>query len=141
MISGELLERVRPDAKAPVSIVHLGVEDYSKDKKAAHVLFDAYESELGVSAHGSRFNLVVAMSAAKRMRKLHKLCNLLSFGFCGLGALIALAAAGFGWINGFNSFIVMLWWAVSFGTIALLTVKLLPGRERFSFEHFKSERE
>jgi len=143
MISAELLKRARRADAERVSIVHMSVDDYNARKNGDidTVLFDAAESELKVSAHGSRFNLAVAMSAAKRMRRLRKYCNRLAFGMSGIGALIALAAAAFDLIGGFSSLIVLLYWAVCAAGLMFMIIKMIPTKSRFSFERFKRELE
>ena len=73
MISVDLMNKLRGRSQTQVSIVHLNADDHVADKtESRKILFDAAQGELDVSAHGSRFNLVVAMSAAKTMNKIHK---------------------------------------------------------------------
>ena len=143
MISTELLGRIDPDIGSYISFVHMNAEDLviRRDRNRERILFEASEEELGVIARGSRFNLAVALSTAKKMKKLRKYLNITALSVSGLGALIALAASGFGWIGGFNGFFVLLYWLLSAAGILTLIFKLLPDKNNFSYEHYLMEKQ
>lgn len=143
MISTELLARVRGEDSAPISIVHLNASDYvaRRDKDREKKLFNASGEALGIIADGSRLNLAVALSAAKRMRKLRRILNIISFACSGVGALIAFAAAGFGWIAGFSEFFVLLYWLACAALLVTVTLRGVPKNDRFSLEQYEYELE
>lgn len=143
MITTELLKRLLPSEKTPISIVHLNAQDHSakKDKGRDSIIFEASGGDLGVVAKHSKLNLHVALSAAKRMTKLRKAVNIFAIAFSGLGALIALAAAGFGWVEGFSQFYIILYWLLGAVAVFAITVRLLPSKDRYSYELYKAERE
>lgn len=143
MISTELLARSRREDSAPISVVHLNAADYvsRKDRDRDKVLFAASGEELGIIAEGSRLNLAVALCKAKKMKKLRRFTNLLAYIFSGVGALIAFAAAGFGWIASFSEFFVLLYWLICAIVMTVFTVKGLPDRSRFSLEQYEYELE
>ncbi len=143
MISTELLGRINPDIGKYISFVHMNAEDLviRRDRNRERILFEASEEELGVIARGSRFNLVVALSAAKKMKKLRKYLNITALSVSGLGGLIALAAAGFCWIDRFNGFFVLLYWILSAAGMLTLIFKLLPHKNNFSFEHYLAQKQ
>lgn len=143
MISTELIKRVMGKEKTPISIVHLNAQDHDakRDKDRDRVLFEASGAGLGVLARYSKLNLHVSLSAAKRMTKLRKIVNAFAIAFSSFGALIALAAAGFGWIDGFSQFYLILYWLIGVAGIVALTLNLLPSRDRYSYEEYKFEKE
>ena len=143
MIRTELLKRLMPEYKIPMSIVHLNAHDYilKREKNSDKMMFEATGGEMGVSARHSRLNLHVALSAAKRMIKLRKILNMLAIAFSSVGALIALAAAGFGWIEGFAELYVMLYWILGAFAAFVITLKLLPSKQRYSYELYLLERQ
>lgn len=143
MISTELMGRINPHIGSYISFVHMSAEDLvlRRDKNRERILFEASDEELGVIARGSRFNLAVALSTAKKMKRLRKYLNITAFSVSGLGALVALAAAGFGWIDGFNGFFVLLYWLLSAAGMLTLMFKLLPDKNNFSFEHYLMEKQ
>ena len=143
MISTELLGRINPDIGKYISFVHMNAEDLviRRDRNRERILFEASEEELGVIARGSRFNLVVALSTAKKMKKLRKYLNITALSVSGLGALIALAAAGFSWIDRFNGFFVLLYWLMAAAVMLTLIFKLLPDKNNFSFEHYLAQKQ
>ena len=143
MISTELLRRLLPNEKTPISIVHLNAQDHSakKDKNRDSVLFEASGGELGVVAKYSKLNLHVALSAAKRMTKLRKAVNTFAIAFSCVGALIALMATGFSWLEGFSQFYLILYWLIGIAGVFALTLKLLPSKDRYDYELYKAETE
>jgi hypothetical protein len=141
MVSAELLGRIRGEDSAPVSVVHLGVEDLnarSTHKESA--LFDALGEDTGVLAKRSRLNLVVAASDAVRTVALRKKVNLYCYLAAALGTLLSLAGVFFGWASGINEFIILLYWIATAGGLVALTVTGLPKSDRFSVERFRYEK-
>ena len=141
MISTEMVSRVRNNSDIPLSIVHLGVQDCvaRKDIGREKLLFNASGEELGVLARGSRFNLAVALSASKHLKRVRKYSDMLCVGLSCLGALITLAAAILGWVAGFSEFFIILYWLLSAGGLIALILKLLPPKNRFSVEQYRNE--
>ena len=142
MISTELISRLMPDKKAPISIVHLNAQNLvekdinSRDK----FMFDVEDRELGVIALTSRLNLAVALCDAKRMKKMATRVNLLSIGLCILGAILAFLAVWFKISEYINELYVILYWMAGIGGFCGLVFGTLPKSTRFSFEAFKAER-
>ena len=140
MLSADLLSRIRGEDSAPVSVVHLGVEDLnarSTHKESA--LFDALGEDTGVLAKRSRLNLVVAASDAVKTVSLRKRVNLYCYLVAALGTLLSLAGVFFGWASGINEFIILLYWLATAGGLVALTLTGLPKRDRFSVERFRYE--
>ena len=140
MISADLLSRIRGEDSAPVSVVHLGVEDLnarSTHKESA--LFDALGEDTGVLAKRSRLNLVVAASDAVKTVSLRKRVNLYCYLVAALGTLLSLAGVFFGWASGINEFIILLYWLATAGGLVALTLTGLPKSDRFWVERFRYE--
>lgn len=142
IISTELLGRVNSEIAPNISFIHLGVDDINirQDKEREEILFDAAGEDLGVIARGSRFNLSVALSTAKKMKTLRKYANILSMSVCFVGMIISLAAAGFGWVSGFSVFFIILYWILSGASLLTLIFRLIPDKNSFSFERYQAEK-
>lgn len=142
MLSAELLERIRGEGRPPVSVIHLGVDDLDeKNARKESALFDALGEDTGVLAKRSRLNLVVAAYDAVKTVSLRKKVNLYCYLTAVLGALLSLAGVFFGWASGINEFIILLYWIVTVGGLAALTVTGIPKDNRFSIESFKYDKE
>ena len=141
MINAQILTRIREGASAPVNIVHLGIDDYRLKKNGSRekILFNTSGEKLGVMSQGSRFNLAVALSSAKRLGKIRLFTNLLAIGVSVLGAIITMIVAAFGVVDGFSQFFVLLYWLLAAAGFVTITFKFLPSRERYSLDRYKQE--
>lgn len=141
MINAESLGRLRNEKYPPVSVVHLGIDDYHSGERNRKegVLFDIDDESMGVLAKKSRLNLVVAASNAKRMRRLRTRVNLLCYALSILGLGICCLDLIFNWIEGMNEFYILLYWILSAGALAAVIFTGLPKRDRFSIEKYQHE--
>lgn len=141
MINTKMLSSVRRYGSEPISIVHMNAKDYEAKmyKNEENVLLEMSNEATGVMARGSRLNLAVAMSDAKKMKRLRKLLNRIAISCCGVGAVVALCSAFAGWLGFLNQFIILALWLIFAGVICISTYYLLPKRERFSLEAFIEE--
>ena len=141
MINAQTLTRIREGAQVPVNIVHLGVDDYvlKQNEKREKILFSTSGEGLGVVAEGSRFNLAVALSASKYLRRLHLYTDLLCAGISALGALITLLIVALGVIDGFSQLFILLYWILSAVGFITVIYKFFPRRDRYSLDRYKQE--
>ena len=142
MINTELLAKLRKNSTAPISIVHMSAEDRAvrRGEDRERILFEASEEELGVIARRSRFNLAVALYAAKKMARLRKVCNLFAISGFAIGAALAGLMASLELVEGFGAFWVLLFWILISGAISAITLTMLPNKSKFSFDAYKEEK-
>lgn len=139
MISAELIARVRPFKGAPVNVVHKSAADYSLEqhKHKTSALYSVMGEDLCVIARGSRLNLAVALSNAKKLGKLRKLLNICSGALICLGALSALLLVLSEKLMTVNWLVVLVYWLISGAIMAGLTAWKFPQRDRFIFNKKK----
>ena len=135
MISAELVARVRPYRGAPVNIVHKNSADYALEKHnyKTGALYSVRGEELSVLARGSRLNLAVALSNAKKMSKLRLLLNICAGALMGVGALIALMLVISERLVRVDWTLVLIYWIASGAILAGLFAWKFPQRDRFIF--------
>jgi len=143
MVSSELVARVMPKKQAPISIIHLNVNNFEEKGRKGRdkFLFDVEDKELDVISLTSRLNFAVALCDAKRIRKMVKQTNLLSIGVCALGAVLAFLFAFFKISEHINALYILLYWIVGIGGFVGLVLGTFPKISRFSYEDFKAEQE
>ena len=141
MVSTELVARLMPKKEAPLSIIHLNMQNLEDNdiKSRDRFMFEVEEKELGVISPTSRLNLAIALCDAKHMRKMAKRVNFLSLGLCALGAILAFLMVFFNISENINELYVLLYWIAGFGGLCGLVLGTMPSRMRFSFESFKAE--
>ena len=135
MISAELVARVRPYKGAPVNIVHKNSADYALEKHShkTGALYSVMSNELPVLARGSRLNLAVALSNAKKIRKLRTLLNICSGALISIGAIISLALVLSEKLMSVNWLFVFIYWIVSAAVMIGLFIWKFPQKDRFIF--------
>lgn len=135
MISAELVARVRPYKGAPVNIVHKNSADYTLEKHShkTGALYSVMNSELPVFARGSRLNLAVALSNAKKMRKLRTLLNICSGALISVGAILSFAVVLSEKLMSVNWLFVFIYWIVSAAVMIGLFIWKFPQKDRFIF--------
>ena len=135
MICAELVARVRPYRGAPVNIVHKNSADYALEKHnhKTGALYSVMGEELSVLARGSRLNLAVALSNAKKMSKLRKILNICAGALMGVGALIALMLVVSERLVRVDWTVVLIYWIASGAIFAGLVAWKFPQRDRFIF--------
>ena len=89
--------------------------------------------ELSVLARGSRLNLAVALSNAKKLSKLRKILNICAGALIGVGALVALMLVISERLVRVNWLLVLIYWIASGAIFAGLTAWKFPQRDRFIF--------
>ena len=135
MISAELVARVRPYKGAPVNIVHKSSADYALEKHQhkTGALYSVMSEELPVLARGSRLNLAVALSNAKKLRKLRLVLNICSIVLILAGGLTSLMLVLSERLTTVNWTFVLIYWLISGAVMAGLTVWKFPQKDRFIF--------
>lgn len=136
MISAELISRVRPFKGAPVNVVHKSAADYSLEqhKHKTSALYSVMGEDLCVIARGSRLNLAVALSNARKLRKLRLALNICSGALICIGALSSLMFVLSEKLMSVNWLIVLMYWLISGILMTALTVWRFPQRDRFIFK-------
>ena len=135
MISAELIARVRPYKGAPVNIVHKSSVDYAleKHKHKTGALYSVMSDELPVLARGSRLNLAVALSNAKKLKGLRILLNICSGALISAGAIFALALVLSERLMSVDWIYVLIYWLVSAAVMVGLFIWRFPQKDRFIF--------
>ena len=135
MINAELIARVRPYKGVPVNVVHKNSADYELEQhqKKAGALYAMSGEELAVMARGSRLNLAVALSNAKKLRKLRMLLNICSGVILCVGGLTALMLVLSEKLMTVNWFFVFIYWLISGAVMAGLMIWKFPQKDRFIF--------
>ena len=135
MISAELVAAVRPYKGAPVNIVHKSSVDYAMEKHQykSSALYSVVTDELPVLARGSRLNLAVALSNAKKIRTLRKVLNISSVAFLLLGTLISLMLVLSERLASVNWLFVFIYWLLSGALAVGVTIWKFPQKDRFIF--------
>lgn len=135
MVSSELIARVRPFKGAPVSVVHKSAADYELElhKHKSGALYSVMRDELIVMARGSRLNLAIALSNAKKLCHLRKILNLLSGILICSGGISALMLVLSENISVVNWLFVLIYWFISGAVMAGLMLWKFPQRDRFIF--------
>ena len=135
MISAELVAAVRPYKGAPVNIVHKSSVDYAMEKHQykSSALYSVVTDELPVLARGSRLNLAVALSNAKKIRTLRKVLNISSVALLLLGTLISLMLVLSERLASVNWLFVFIYWLLSGALAVGVTIWKFPQKDRFIF--------
>ena len=135
MISAELVARVRPYKGAPVNVVHKSSADYvlEKHQHKTGALYSVKGEELSVLARGSRLNLAVALSNAKKLRKLRKILNISSIVLIGIGALTSLMLVLSERLTTVSWIFVFVYWLISGAVMAGAMLWKFPKKDRFIF--------
>lgn len=142
MINTALVSRLRKQIGFPINIVHknvtdLAVEKYRKNKDAA--LFSATGKEIPVLARGSRLNLAVAASNAKKIKRLRFILNIATCAAAFLGLLVTLALVLTDALKELQNLelFVILYWLLSIGILVGFMIWRFPKRDRFAFKNEK----
>ena len=124
-------------------MVHLNAANLKdRDHKTKeNLLFGVGEKELGLMAHTSRLNLALALSSAKRMKKLRFRANLISISACCIGALLAFLSVFFNINEHINEFYILLYWAIGLGGIVALVLTEAASKYRYDFNRFLDEKQ
>jgi hypothetical protein len=140
MINTELLSKLRGESSTPISIVHMSAQDREiRRDDRERILFEASGEEIGVVARRSRFNLVLALYAAKQLSKLRKYCNLISIAISSIGVILSALMASLGLVAGFGAFWVILCWLLFAGALTTVSLLMIPDKNKFSYEAYKAE--
>ncbi|MBP3315359.1 MAG: hypothetical protein J6M03_06000 [Clostridia bacterium] len=139
MISSRLLAKLRGADRPPLSVVHLGIDDYESTLRREARPIGEDGTKLGLMAKRSRLNLAVAATSAKKMKELRKKVNLFSFFAALLGAGLAVLFTVLGWMETVNEFFILLYWFLLSAAFIAIVITGLPQKERFSLGVFKRE--
>ena len=135
MINAELIARVSPFKGAPINVVHKSSTDHALEKHAhkTSALYSVMGEDLCVLARGSRLNLAVALSNAKKLRVLRKIFNICSGTLiCGGGITAMLIVLSeklmtVSWMS------VFMYWLISGVLAVVIMAWKFPQRDRFIF--------
>lgn len=137
MISTELISRVRPyEEKAmPINVVHKSASELAleKHKHKSGAIYSVKGEELSVLARGSRLNLAVALSNAKKLNKLRFVLNICSGALISAGALTAMLLVLSNKLDTLNWWFVLFYWIIGGGITAGLFAWKFPQKDRFIF--------
>lgn len=137
MISTELISRVLPyeENPIPINVVHKSASDHAleKHKHKSGAIYSVKGDELDLLARGSRLNLAVALSNAKKISKLRLILNICSGALVILGAFIAMLLVLSNKLDSLNWWIVLLYWIIGGGLMAGFMIWKFPQKDRFIF--------
>jgi hypothetical protein len=139
MISSRLLTKLRGADKPPISVVHLGMDDYAATSRQEARPLGEDGAKLGLMAKRSRLNLAVAATSSKKMKDMRRKVNLLSFLAALLGVGISFLFTILGWMDGLNEFAIILYWFVLSAAFGVIVFTSLPQKDRFSIEAYRRE--
>ena len=139
MISAELVAAVRPYKGAPVNIVHNNSADYAMEKHQykSSALYSVVTDELPVLSRGSRLNLAVALSNAKKVKKLRRVLNISSVAFITVGTLTSLMLILSERLTLVNWLFALIYWLLSGAVMAGIMAWKFPQKDRFIFNKNK----
>lgn len=135
MINAELIARVRPFKGVPVNVVHKNSSDFELEQHQhkSGALYAVSGEELSILARGSRLNLAVAISNAKKIRKLRIFLNICSGAILCVGALTALMLVLSEKLMTVSWLFVFVYWLISGAVTAGLMIWKFPQKDRFIF--------
>ena len=138
MISTALISRLRTQTGFQINIVHKNAADLAIEKHRAGkegALFSAAGKGLPLLARGSRLNLAVATSNAKKLKNLRFILNMLSYASVFVGVLISLVLILGDKIKTFSGLelVIVLYWIASGAAFAGFMAWKFPRRDRFVF--------
>jgi hypothetical protein len=139
MISSRLLTKLRGADKPPISVVHLGMDDYAATSRQEARPLGEDGAKLGLMAKRSRLNLAVAATSSKKMKDMRRKVNLLSFLAALLGVGISFLFTMLGWMESINEFAIILYWFVLSAAFGVIVFTSLPQKDRFSIEAYRRE--
>lgn len=145
MISTALVSKLRTQKGFQINIVHknaadLALEKYRKNKDAA--LFSALGKDLPLLARGSRLNLAVATSNAKKIKLLRFIFNIATCVTAFVGLLISFILVLTGGLKESSSLelFVILYWLLSGAIVAGIMIWKFPKKDRFIFTKKEKDR-
>ncbi len=145
MISTALISRLRTQTGFQINIVHknaadLALEKYRAGKEGA--LFSAAGKGLPLIARGSRLNLAVATSNAKKIKRLRFVLNMLSYASVFVGVMISLILVLADKIKTFSGLelAVILYWLAAGAVFAGIMMWKFPQKDRFLFNKKSKDR-
>lgn len=141
MISTALVSRLRSQSGFQINIVHKSATDLALEKHRGTkdgALFSALGKDLNVLARGSRLNLAVAVSNARKMRFLRFMLNIVAgaSALIGLGISILLVLLDKMKSPSLELFIA-LYWLFAGAVFAGIMIWKFPRRNRFVFKKQK----
>ena len=139
MISSRLLTKLRGADKPPISVVHLGIDDYAATSRQEARPLGEDGAKLGLMAKRSRLNLAVAATSSKKMKDMRRKVNLLSCLAVLLGVGISFLFTMLGWMESINEFAIILYWFVLSAAFGVIVFTSLPQKDRFSIEAYRRE--
>ena len=143
MISSELVTRVRAYKGAPIHIVHKSASELALEKHGhkSGAFYSVMGEKLSVLARGSRLNLAVSLSNAKKLRSLRRILNICSGTLVSLGAVVSLFLVLSEHLQSVNWLVVLIYWLLSAGITVGLFIWRFPQKDRFIFRKKNSKDE
>ena len=142
MINAEMLAHLRKENNAPINVIHKNASDHAKERNEEKegALISALGDEVGVLAHRSRLDLAVAVSNAKKFKKLRMMFNIFAGVFIGMGGIIALMFLVTESLPSVNQLHVLLYWIVSLAATVGIMIWKFPKKDRFKFKTKKDRK-
>lgn len=142
MINAEMLAHLRKGNNAPINVIHKNASDHAKERNEEKegALISALGDEVGVLAHRSRLDLAVAVSNAKKFKKLRMMFNIFAGVFIGMGGIIALMFLVTESLPSVNQLHVLLYWIVSLAATVGIMIWKFPKKDRFKFKTKKDRK-
>lgn len=139
MISTDMVAHLRTKKVAPINIIHKNASDHAKERNEHKegVLMSALGRELGVLSRGSRLNLAVAVSNAKKLKRLRLIFNIFSGVLMGLGAILSLMFLLSEFLAKTDLRYILLYWLVGIATTVGVMIWKFPRKDRFIFKSRK----
>ena len=135
MINTEFISRLRRKGHAPVSVVHKNAADInmSADEKPRRI------SDNGILAISSRLKLVEAVVWCARLCRIERITNIVVYSAAGLGFLLTMIAAAFTFTSFIWQFLILIYFALTFIAMLVITLCLIPKKNYFSVEALLKE--
>lgn len=138
MVSTALISRLRTQTGFQINVVHKNAADLAIEKHRAGkegALFSAVGKDLPLLARGSRLNLAVATSNAKKLKRLRFILNMFSYASAFVGVMIALVLVLADKLKTFSGLelVIVLYWLAAGVAFAGFMVWKFPRRDRFVF--------
>lgn len=136
LISSAMIRSSRTLGEAPISVIHGTVADFYEDKKARY-----NEDTDGIISCTSRLKLAETVVWLKKLNTLKKLCEVISLGFSGLGALTLILLVSLGGAVYANQFAVLAYLGLELITVGAVIAYVLPSKRYFTVDAVYAELE
>ncbi len=137
MINTTFVARLRKKGRAPISVVHKNASDINRSRED----IDAKKSDNGILAVSARLKLIEAVVWCSRLVKIEKISNIVTYIGMGVGTLLVLIAAIFGFVSVAFQYILLLYLLLPAIAIFVVTVIFTPTGSYFTVESLERDEE